>query len=139
MGFGGIWLEDESQRIGWVNIPNPLWKQMREAKVFYLDIPFEERLKNITENYGTFDSEKLKAATLRIQKRLGGLDTKNAIHYFEEGKIYEAFSILLKYYDKFYSKATAERKKETIEMIPAEKISPFLNAAKITRTVASVH
>jgi len=128
-----IWIEDESQRIGWVNIPNALWKQMRETKVVYLDIPFEERLKNITENYGTFDLERLKAATLRIQKRLGGLDTKNAIQYFEEGKIYEAFFILLKYYDKFYSKATAERKEENIEIVAAEKISPSLNAAKITR------
>ena len=82
-----IWLEDESQRIGWVNLPNPLWRQMRAAKVFYLNIPFEARLNYITDCYGNFDQKRLKAATVRIQKRLGGLNTKNALQFFEEGKV----------------------------------------------------
>jgi len=123
-----VWLEDESQRIGWVNIPNELWRQMRDAKVFYLDIPFEERLKNISKNYGNFSSEKLKAATLRIKKRLGGLDTKNAIQFFEEGKIIDAFSILLKYYDNHYTKATEQRKKDSILKIATDTISANHNA-----------
>jgi tRNA 2-selenouridine synthase len=33
-----IWLEDESQRIGEVNIPTVFFKQMRTKKVFFLDI-----------------------------------------------------------------------------------------------------
>ena len=36
-----IWLEDESQRIGQVNIPGDIWNTMRESPVFFLDIPFE--------------------------------------------------------------------------------------------------
>jgi len=34
-----LWLEDESQRIGNLNIPNALWNQMRNARVVYLEIP----------------------------------------------------------------------------------------------------
>ena len=38
-----IWLEDESQRIGNLNIPMDLWENMRTAPVYFLDIPFEQQ------------------------------------------------------------------------------------------------
>ncbi|MBA3647560.1 MAG: tRNA 2-selenouridine(34) synthase MnmH [Chitinophagales bacterium] len=104
-----IWIEDESQRIGFINIPNPLWTQMRNADVIYLDVPFEERLKNIVEVYGQFDVQLLKASTIRIQKKLGGLNTKSVLQFFEEGKLENAFFVLLSYYDKMYDKATSQR------------------------------
>ena len=77
-----IYLEDESQRIGNLQIPMPLWYTMRKSPVFFMDIPFEERLDYITEDYGKQQKETLKDAILRIQKRLGGLETKNAIQLF---------------------------------------------------------
>lgn len=104
-----IWLEDESQRIGTVNIPNPLWITMRKSPVFFLEVPFEERLKHIVEEYGVQGKEKLTGAVQRIQKRLGGLETKTTLQFLEEGNITEAFRILLKYYDKQYTKALDKR------------------------------
>ncbi|MEO5783060.1 MAG: tRNA 2-selenouridine(34) synthase MnmH, partial [Ginsengibacter sp.] len=41
--FRPIWLEDESQRIGKLIIPNAFWEMMRESPVYFLDIPFKER------------------------------------------------------------------------------------------------
>ena len=58
-----IYIEDESQRIGNLQIPMPLWHTMRKAPVFFLDIPFEERLNYITEEYGKLKKETLKEAT----------------------------------------------------------------------------
>lgn len=104
-----IWLEDESQRIGLVNIPNALWTNMRRSPVYFLDIPFEERLKHITEEYGKLDRTRLIEATMRIKDRLGGLNTKNAVAFLEEGNILEGFRILLTYYDKFYHKSLYNR------------------------------
>ena len=104
-----IWLEDESQRIGLVNLPGDLWKIMRNAPVYFLDIPFEERLKHITEEYGRLDREKLIAAIGRISEKLGGLNAKNARQLLEEGNTLESFRILLKYYDKFYLKGLHNR------------------------------
>ncbi len=48
--------------------------------------------------------------TSRISKRLGGLETKNAINYLLENNITESFRILLKYYDKWYAKGLENRK-----------------------------
>lgn len=106
---GGIWMEDESQRIGDLNLPNALWDRMREAPLFFLDIPFEERLDHIVQEYGDCDIENLVGSTERISQRLGGLDAKNAIGFLRAGQIREAFEILLKYYDKRYVKGLHNR------------------------------
>jgi tRNA 2-selenouridine synthase len=105
----GIWLEDESQRIGNLQIPIALWHTIRKSPVYFLDIPFEERLAYITEHYGKFAQADLINAVLRIQKRLGGLETKNSIQYFLENKPAESFRILLTYYDKWYIKGLHNR------------------------------
>jgi tRNA 2-selenouridine synthase len=104
-----IWLEDESQRIGHVNLPGDLWKTMRESPIYFLDIPFEERLKHLAEEYGTLDKQRMIDAIGRIKEKLGGLNAKTAIRLLEEGNTIESFRILLKYYDKFYLKALHNR------------------------------
>ncbi len=100
-----IWIEDESQRIGDINIPGPLWNQISNSKVYFLQVPFEERLNHILEDYGQLDLEKLVNATMRIRKRLGGKDTKLVLGYLADQNIKEAFRILLTYYDRFYQKS----------------------------------
>jgi tRNA 2-selenouridine synthase len=104
-----IWLEDESQRIGEVNIPTAFFKQMRESQIYFINIPFEERLNFIVEHYGKFEKEKLVNAIIRIKKRLGGLETKTAIGCLVENDIKGCFAVLLLYYDKSYLKSLQSR------------------------------
>jgi tRNA 2-selenouridine synthase len=104
-----IWLEDESQRIGDINIPHELWKTIRQSPVYFLDIPFEKRLNHILNEYGRIDKEKLINSIVRIQRRLGGFETKNAINFLLEDNTIECFRILLKYYDKWYLKSLHNR------------------------------
>jgi tRNA 2-selenouridine synthase len=107
-----VWVEDESQRIGEVNIPTPLYRQMRKCPVYFIHIPFEERLDFIVKHYGGFQKDKLVNAIIRIKKRLGGLETKTAINYLLED-IKGCFSVLLTYYDKFYLKSLQSRENFT--------------------------
>jgi len=134
-----IWLEDESQRIGSINIPNALWEKMRRSPLVFIDIPFAERLDYITKEYGTCSIEKLIDATERIKKRLGGLATKTAIEHLSEHKIKEAFDILLRYYDKQYSKSLHNRENlnELLVKVPAEKVT-CENAALLRGKIQSV-
>ena len=133
-GFGGIWLEDESQRIGLVNIPHDLWITMRNSPVYFLDIPFDERLKHITEEYGVFEKQRMIDAIGRIKERLGGLETKRAIHFLEEDNIIESFRILLRYYDKWYTKGLHNREKinSLLHTITCESVTPE-NAKKLVQ------
>ena len=131
-GLGEIWLEDESQRIGLVNIPSDLWNNMRQSPVYFLDIPFEERLKHIVEEYGSLEKQKVLDAIDRIKDRLGGLEAKNAINYLHEGNTTESFRILLKYYDKWYQKGLHNREglNTLLHTINCESVNP-LNAKKL--------
>ena len=124
--FGGIWLEDESQRIGLVNIPTEFWKIMRLAPVYFLDIPFEERLKHLVTEYGNLDKQKMIDAISRIKDRLGGLESKNAIAYLESNNTIESFRILLKYYDKWYLKGLHNREgiNSLLTMINCDSVTP---------------
>ncbi|MGL6269461.1 MAG: hypothetical protein ACRC2O_16125, partial [Chitinophagaceae bacterium] len=125
-----IWLEDESQRIGSVNIPAALWEKMRKSVVYFLDIPFEERLKYLTENYGKLNKGDLAAAITRIQKRLGGLETKTSLGFLIEENISGCFEILLKYYDKKYKKSLSNREDAAllINMIKCTRVDSEQNA-----------
>ena len=132
--YKGVWLEDESQRIGRIIIPNQFWEKMRNSPVYFLDIPFDERLNYLVATYGSFEKEKLAEAIKRIQKRLGGLETKNALSFLTESDIKECFDILLKYYDKLYHKGLHNRKncESLLNIIPCSNVNSSVNVNKLS-------
>jgi len=125
-----FWIEDESQRIGTNMLPITFFKNMRNSICYFIDIPFDARLQFIVQAYGKFAVTDLIAATLRIQKRLGGLETKTAVNLLVENNIEGAFSILLKYYDKVYLKniENAAIPKFKTEKIVASEVDSIHNA-----------
>jgi tRNA 2-selenouridine synthase len=129
-----IWMEDESQRIGTVNIPTVLYQQMRKKPVYFLEIPFDARLDYICLHYGKFPKEQLVNAVIRIKKRLGGLETKTAINALVEDDVRGSFSVLLQYYDKQYGKGL-ERNRENpsslVTRIEAPIVDDQANAALV--------
>jgi tRNA 2-selenouridine synthase len=120
-----IWVEDESQRIGGVNIPGGVWEQMRSAIVLFLEIPFEERLKYIVKGYGFLDAQRLIDATDRIRKKLGDKNATEAIERIANGQILPAFEILLRYYDKMYMRSLFNREnaQALIQVIEASEVN----------------
>ena len=71
------------------------------------------------------------AATYRIQKKLGGLETKLAINHIVEKDIKAAFHILLSYYDKLYEK------EKNLTHIESNKVDPIENAKLIQTCINS--
>jgi tRNA 2-selenouridine synthase len=118
-----LWMEDESQRIGLVNIPGDLWSTMRRSPVYFLDIPFEKRLEHIVEEYGVLDKQKLMDSIDRITKKLGHLQAQQAKDFLAAGNINACFEILLRYYDKLYEKSLHNREglKELLIRVSAEE------------------
>lgn len=96
----------------------------------FLDIPFDARLDYLVETYGRLDKQELGEAIKRIQKRLGGLETKTSLQFLEENNLKECFSILLKYYDKQYSKGLNNRPepKPSVITIPSVVVEDKANA-----------
>ena len=128
-----IWLEDESQRIGHVNMPASLYLSKQLAPIYFIDIPFEQRLQYIITGYGKFEKDKLVAAIMRIKKRLGGLETKTAINFLIEDDIKSCFAVLLRYYDKCYLKGLHQRENLATQLntIPCTTVNAKFNAAAV--------
>jgi tRNA 2-selenouridine synthase len=135
-----IWLEDESQRIGQINLPNTLWNTMRQSHVLFIKIPFEERLKHIVQEYGELDKEKMGFGIVRIQKRLGPMETKMTLQYLAAGDIESCFRILLTYYDKQYNKALNNREQlqSLLTNLDCDSVNAKMNADKITTKELSI-
>jgi tRNA 2-selenouridine synthase len=134
---GPIWIEGESQRIGNVNIPQDFFTAMRAAPLFFIEIPFSERLALIVSDYGKYEKDKLINATVRIKKRLGGLETKNAVNFLLEDDVTGCFSILLKYYDKLYIKSTfnENNKSRMVTSVKCETTDPVQNSKNLLENV----
>lgn len=125
-----IWIEDESQRIGLVNLPTSFYKMMRSKTLYFLNVPFTERLKHIVAEYGKADKEELIKAVTRIEKRLGGLEAKTAVKHLTEDNLELSFQILLKYYDKQYLKGlqTRENLDDLLLKLDCQAVNPVENA-----------
>ncbi len=128
-----IWLEDESQRIGKLHIPHPLWNTMRTKPIYFVDIPFAERLGYIVKEYGVLAKDHLALSIERIQKRLGPLETKTALDHLKHDDIEACFSILLHYYDKHYGKALQNRENidSLLNKISSPSVDSIINAEKL--------
>ncbi len=126
-----IWLENESLAIGKVMIPRTLFAQMRSADIINIELPCDERVDFLYEEYGTLDKEFLKESVRRISKRLGPNETKLSILAIEENRMKDFIKQVLVYYDKNYQKGKESRNPETIHPIKFDKILPHQNAKEI--------
>ena len=103
------------------------------SPIFFVDIPFDERLIYIVKDYGVCPKDHLASSIERIQKRLGPLETKTALEYLKNDDIEACFRILLHYYDKHYGKALHNR--ENIDSLLNKIFSPsvdsIINAEKL--------
>jgi tRNA 2-selenouridine synthase len=124
-----IWIEDESNAVGRVNIPKPLFLQMSTQRVFFLDIPQHERAKHLVETYAGLNTAGLAAAIGKIGKRLGFDQEKRALQALEEKHYQEVAEILLYYYDKYYLRGVSRRDPSTIIKVALETVNTERNAA----------
>ncbi len=126
-----IWIEDESSNIGKIIIPQPLFIQMREQMVYFIDISVAERAKYLVNTYGLYEKNKLEESTLKISKRLGSDRASLAIEAIKSNNLIEAAMISLKYYDKFYLRGLEKRNSSKVIKIPLNTV----NAEEITDTL----
>ncbi|MBN8678587.1 MAG: tRNA 2-selenouridine(34) synthase MnmH [Chitinophagales bacterium] len=97
-----IWIENESKSIGRVFIPLNFWAKMKAAPLVNIEIPFEDRLQNLLDDYVQTDPAELQLAFNKIASKLGGLNLKLASEALDNGNYTEAAKIALSYYDKTY-------------------------------------
>ncbi len=115
-----VFVEDESLAIGSIYMPEALYRQMSGAVFIRLDTPVEDRLRYLLEEYGTADPELIVQSLVRLERRLGSEHMNLAIGHVREGRMKEAISIALHYYDKVYQRSMGKHRRRENLVIRAE-------------------
>lgn len=126
-----IWVEDESLTIGRIFIPNPFWYQMKDALLINLIVSLEQRVNTLVLEYGELNKDFLIECTERIHKRLGPLQTKQAVAAIRENRMDDFIRLVLVYYDKTYGTGLAKRKPEQLFSIEITSTEANINAEQI--------
>ena len=133
-----IWVEDESSSIGKRMIPRTFWDQMVTSFLIDINVPVEQRVEALVQEYGSLDKDFLIECTERIRKRLGLDQAKNAIMAIKEGRIADFIRVVLIYYDKTYRSSLTRRDAGRVLNVDLENIEHTLNARDILRAVHAI-
>ena len=117
-----IWLENESNRIGGIKIPDTVFEMMRKAKLIDVVLPLEQRIKRVLDEYAVFSVELLEEGTRRLEKRLGNLRMTQAIAFLKENKLEQWAKMMLDYYDDAYEYSNSKRETGTIKTMEIDDI-----------------
>jgi tRNA 2-selenouridine synthase len=112
-----IWIEDESQQIGNIFIPKPLWLQMLQSRVLMLDMPFEMRVERLMQDYACFNTEHLINSFEKINRRIGLENLQKAVECMQNDDIKKACEIALKHYDKAYLNSLSKKNPALVHTI----------------------
>jgi tRNA 2-selenouridine synthase len=133
-----FWLEDESRNIGTVFLPDPFYSNMQDTPVILLLMDIKTRLPRLMEEYSEFPPEQLKDSVLRISKRLGGDNTRDALKAIDEGDFAKAIEITLLYYDKAYMFGLKKKKERNISTVNTDTDNIQVNTAKVLEAASRI-
>ena len=134
-----VWVEDESRQIGRLTIPPALFAQLRAAPRWVLEVPRAARVAKLAAEYGAEAPAELAAAIERLQKRLGGLATQQALAAVAAGDFPLMVELVLDYYDKTYTYGLAPRPDEPPRtFVPVAGCDAAANAATLLHRTATL-
>ena len=126
-----VWIEDESKNIGAISIPHELYKQMSTSPVITIEMLKKTRINRLMKEYSFFKPQLLEESILKIQKRLGGLNTSECVKAVREKKFARAIDISLTYYDKAYLYGLKKKQNRVIAIYNVRDEPANLIAQKI--------
>ena len=126
-----IFVEDESLSIGQVFRPRAFYNQMSGACFIQVIVPWETRVEQLMNAYAKGDSGVLSECVKRIEKRLGLENAQLAIDCIRNGNIRQALEIVLKYYDRIYTRSMGLHNRKTNIEIKTKNENAEIIAEKI--------
>jgi len=89
------------------------------------------RLPRLMQEYSIYPADILKASILKISKRLGGDNTKDALDAVDDGDIAKAIEISLSYYDKAYRYGLTKKRAGNLIYIETDTDDVETNSMKV--------
>ncbi|WP_417154102.1 tRNA 2-selenouridine(34) synthase MnmH [Rikenella microfusus] len=114
-----VWVEGESQTIGHVTVPVELFRMMQAAPLVLFSLDRAARLRRLVAEYGGFPADELAGAFGKIAKRLGD-GYPRALQCLRAGRIEEAATVAMNYYDKCYTRSIGRENRSFTEFFMPE-------------------
>ena len=133
-----FWVEDESRNIGSVFIPDCFYESMQEGTLIVLMMDIKLRLPRLIQEYSIYPPELLKASIMRISKRLGGDNTRDAMNAVDQGDYSKAIEISLGYYDKAYRFGLKKKVSNNLICIETDTDDIGTNAMRVLDAAARI-
>ena len=111
-----ILIEGESRKIGRCMVPDPIWRQMAEARHLWLDLPLEVRIDTILREYQELkDKAYLRPRIAKLARYLSK-ERAGTLHRLMEEEQWRAFveMLLVHHYDPLYGRHREDDGKELI-------------------------
>ncbi|GAA3529321.1 tRNA 2-selenouridine(34) synthase MnmH [Zobellella aerophila] len=159
-GIDGWLVEDESAMIGRCALPLDLYRKMQQAPLLVLEVPFEQRVRQIQYDYvdlmlthfhqdmvrlGDYLQDSLK----RLYKRLGDREWRRLSHIMDDALAQQAkgfgsdghrewiAELLTRYYDPIYHRHLAEKESRIVRRGEADELAEWLASQPEARTLPS--
>ncbi len=107
-----IWTEGESRTIGKVYLPDAFWNRMKESVLIEIDVPVQNRIERLVDEYGKLREDEMENAISSLAKRLGEARKNEILNEYHQGNLEQTAKRLLEYYDKIYKISTLNHKKK---------------------------
>ena len=133
-----LWLEDESKNIGTIFMPDEFYFNMQESPTIVLLMEPEKRLPRLIQEYSTYSPVLLKESIVKISKRLGGDNTREALEAVDTGDLSKAIEITLRYYDKAYKYAITRKCSGQIIYVETDTDNIEVNAMKVLEAAKQI-
>ena len=130
-----VWLEDESQTVGKRVVPRALWDRKRDSRFAVIELPDNERIHRLGEDYAHFPPAELERRIEGIRRRLGGDRTNQALAALRAGDVANACRLLLTYYDRTYGDSLAALPAERVTVYRFDRCHPDLIADTLLQSI----
>ena len=124
-------MEDESRNIGTVFMPDMFYANLNDSPIIVLLMDIRTRMPRLIEEYSAYPIYMIRESIMRISKRLGGDNTKEALSAVDTGNFEKAIEITLRYYDKAYMFGINRKRSGNIIYIETDTDNIDINARKV--------
>lgn len=132
------WLEDESRNIGSVFMPERFYLNMQDSPTIILMMDVKTRLPGLVDEYSNYPAESLKASVLKISRRMGGDNARDAINAIDVKDFAKAIEIALNYYDKAYLYGLKKKNSKNIIYVKTDTDNIESNSLKVLEAAKTI-
>ena len=130
-----IWMEDESRRIGRIELPSPFFGQISKGILIRAEVAKSRRIERLVREYSGFPKQLLAESLLKIRDGLGGTRYRESLNALEEDDFGKVASLALEYYDKAYEYSIRKRLNNNILTVRLRGSDPVRHAWTILRFI----